>query len=188
MLKRPPTHRVDATPVLILHEDDAWDHARIDREIAEAEAENQRRKDAAEKDGAEPDLLDIDGHPYRQYRMGETRFDLDAPVTWRGTVACARDYLDEDKRPVMFVLRRLAWDGYYDTIGIAGSLRRQAEGCRLTLARVDGMRELEVDANAAERSHQEMQRLFEFDAMLPLKIGAAGLRASEPLRVEEKKA
>ena len=77
-LKRPPQHRVDARPVYIHPEDDAWDHDRIKRECDALEAES---------DGASQQ------HPVALYISGTTRGDLKAPASYKGTACTAADYV-----------------------------------------------------------------------------------------------
>lgn len=195
MLK-PPTHRVDATPILILHEDPAWDHELIDKELEDAKAESERRKKAAAESGQKPELLTLGDHPYLQYMAGATRFDLDAVCPFRGESKTASDYLRPDAQPTRFVLGRLGWDEHHrcmDVIkqGSDGYLK----GCRYGLREIENCPELRIDTDRAHRSDGELQMLTEFGQRLgmhppeslPVKIGRAVLVASKPLTVAEKK-
>lgn len=189
MLKRPPAHRVDATPVLILHADDAWDHERIEKEEADVEAENERRTKAARESKKPPELLDISEHPYHRYQRGDTRMDLEAASTWRGQHLSAADYLREDGEPVRFVLRRLRWDEYHRVRALmARGSEAALRACQYGLVDIEGGGELSIDPDAAERSDAEMQMLHDFDPDLAVMIGMAVMAASARLRPDEKKA
>lgn len=98
---RPPQHAVDLTQVeYIPGDDDSWDHERLEREFAS--------------------IADRQAHPFVQYFSGETRYSLDAPTTFTlrtkekgGKVseevvtACARDYVNEEKKPERWKIRRI---------------------------------------------------------------------------------
>lgn len=181
MLKRPPQHRADATPVLIINDDDAWDHERIDREFNEIKEINKTREKA--------DRLELSDHPYSRYQSGMTRMDLDARAPWRGENPAAADYLKADAAPVRFTLRRLRWREYHRVIGMIGSGTEAAlKACQLGLVSVEGEPSLEMDPDAAERSDADMQRLHDFFPGLAVQIGNAVIAASLPLRDDEKKA
>jgi len=189
-LKRPPAHRADAIPVLIIHDDLAWDHERVKAEVADATAENERRKTAAReaKPPTEPDLIDVGEHPYFRYQRGDTRFDLDAQIPWRGKPLAASDYLRDDEEPTRFILRRFRWDTYHRVAGLVGKgSEANLRSCRYGLAEVEGCPDLKVDPDAVERSDEEMQRFHEFDPSLAVRIGSAAWIASQPLRESEKK-
>lgn len=89
MIRRPPQHAVDAAPTFIAPTDDAWDDERIKRERAAMKAEGDKAR-----------------HPVAVYYSGESRYDLDAPVTIGGQVATPREYLREGCTPTVFHLRR----------------------------------------------------------------------------------
>ena len=84
---RPPQHSIDASPILVLRDDPAWDTDRIDREI----------------DGLSDE--DRAAHPVERYNDGDTRYDLTAKSTWKGGTASAGEYLNGGA--VMYHLRRL---------------------------------------------------------------------------------
>lgn len=139
MLKglRPPTHRVDAPAVFIFPSDGAWDHERIDAEVAElvaaklaevkaAAVETAAREAGVEVDALPPEqreaveascVLTVDEerearlrHPVGRYHAGETRYDLSASDHGpRGPVASVLDYLKPDAEPHRFHLRRLTF-------------------------------------------------------------------------------
>lgn len=136
MLKglRVPAHRIDAPGVLILAHDDAWDHDRIEAEMAECEAEALRvmRKEAlrkfAESRGVRVDELTEEQvaesdascalsedekeqarsqHPWRRYHAGATRYQPDAPDQGPRGPTCATAYLKPDVHATRFELRRI---------------------------------------------------------------------------------
>jgi len=83
MALKPPRHRVDdENPRFVsAHDSEAW-LDRLDSELQEAE----RSED-----------LDIDDHPHRIYARGQTRYDVTAPMKWRGEDVTILDYVDRDK-------------------------------------------------------------------------------------------
>lgn len=187
MLTRPPVHRVDATPVLVLWgeaplHDDAWDMSRIEAERAEIELLNKERKKG--------DRINLADHPVHVYTRGQTRLDIEAPLPWRGRHVAASEYLRDDVEPTRFVLRRLPWERYYEVL--ASQARNVVAGnvaaCRLGLADVQNLEGVEVDSDLPERSYDEMAELFAIDPNLPMVIGAMVIAASQPLTPREKKA
>lgn len=85
-----PQHSVTAAIRVISSTDPAWDHDRINREYAELEKTGRG-------------FL----HPYMQYVIGRTRFDLDAPVQFGEMIATPRSYLLPESRPLSWLMRRL---------------------------------------------------------------------------------
>lgn len=104
---QPPQHSIDATPTYIAPDDPAWDAERINDEVPRSE-----------------------GHPYRVYYEGKTRYDLDAPVRWKLIEQCKcdgtdcercrgkgyvehertnslREYLVDGEDPDLYIMRRL---------------------------------------------------------------------------------
>lgn len=208
MPKKLPRHRVDATPVYVRHHlygEDAWDVERIEKEVADAEAENERRDAASEaydptprEDGAvaappTEERIDLSEHPFAMYMSGQTRFDIDAPVPWRGKRLAASDYFKAGAQPVRFILRRLRWREYHQVMSIhrtGDKIEAYLRACQYGLVEVENGRKLGLDLNpdAAERSDDDMQALFEAWADLPVFIGQAVMAASVPLTDAEKKA
>jgi hypothetical protein len=86
----PPQHSATATIRVIASTDPAWDHERIELEYAELGKAGLGHT-----------------HPYMQYVIGGTRFDLDAPVQWKEGTATPKSYLRSDARPLTWVMRRL---------------------------------------------------------------------------------
>lgn len=83
---RPPQHSIDATPVLVLLNDPAWDHDRVD-----AETQGLSEAELAE-------------HPWCMYISGATRYDLNARCKWKGGEGTPADYLNEGA--VKYTLKR----------------------------------------------------------------------------------
>lgn len=177
-IAHPPAHRVDATPVYIDWElDKAWKKAELDAETAEINELN--------KDRPKVERIWLGDHPVTKYRFGETRYDIDAPVMWRGQMRSAADWVGEGA--VRFILRRLRWDRWYECQSIVNWVQRCVLACQLGLRRVDGDEAMEIDEDLERRTSEEMQRLFSIDPMLPIRIGGAVLAASKPLDDGEKK-
>ena len=130
------THRVDNPAVFIFPADEAWDHERIDSEVADlvaaklaevkaAAVEAAAREAGVEVDALSPEqreaaeacVLTLDEerearlrHPVGRYHAGETRFDLTASDHGpNGPVASVLDYLKPDAVPTTFHLRRLTF-------------------------------------------------------------------------------
>jgi len=170
--KRPPQHAVDATPIYVPPDDDAWDTERIEREKAEA---GDR--------GLEPD-----GHPVEAYWAGDTRYDLEAPVSWGGLVAAPREYLDDTKLPERWILRRLR-PRDYARISETYDRGQRAEACYD--ACVVGIEGVENGprlrgAKAGRLTERDMEHLHH--GGLVRAVGLAILVASMPLGADEKKA
>lgn len=181
-LRRPPQHRADAQAIYVDWEVDlvtgpAWKKDEFEAEIAEVRELNKTRSKA--------DQLDTEDHPVRQYLSGRTRLDIDAPIAWRGKQRTAREWLNDGA--VMFLLRRFSWSRWYEVTSIESFTRRTVLACQLGLGSVEGDDTLDIDPDAERRSSDEMQRLFDVDSMLPIRIGLAAIAASRPLTDGEKK-
>lgn len=166
-----PQHRVDATPILVLEDDTAWDKPRILAECAKL------RKNA-------------DRHPFAVYQSGETRYDLGAVTRLpNGEEHRVTDYLDMGQA-WQFELRRLTWQEFY---AIEQSVRSNpsigfAQACRIGLVRVTGPGAPKVEHDVTGLVTDEtMQALFDLRASLPSIVGQAVFSASLPLSVAEKK-
>jgi hypothetical protein len=166
-----PAHRIDATPVLVLEDDSAWDRARITAEISKLKKQGDR-------------------HPFAVYQSGETRYDLGAVVRLpNGTEAKVTDYLDIGQA-WQFELRRLSWSEVY---AIEQTIRSNppvghAMACRMGLVKIvgPGAPKMEHDA-AGNVTDESMQALFDLRASLPALVGQAVFSASLPLTASEKK-
>lgn len=187
-INHPPRHRIDAPPIYIWEKDQSWKHDEIKAEEAEVKQINAERERAAlEADAETWEHLRWADHPVLQYRSGRTRFDLTAPLMWRGKQCSAMDWIDESKSPVKFILRRLSWEEWYLLTSIMSDQRQCAMACQMGLVRVEGDKALAVDEDRKQRSTEEMQRLFQVHPELPVLIGGAVIKASQPLDDREKK-
>lgn len=178
MLKRPPQHRADA-PILFIHESDDWDHDRIARERKEAPDER---------------------HPFDRYQAGETRYDLDAAMTYRGQAVTVRQYLREGAEPTVFRLRRVSGDDRYRLIATGAQLDPTTSSrdehsalwalCRLGLVEVtDGFNGPAWDLHRTANGLTEaaVQTLYDVRPRLPIDIGWAVFHAAAPLSEAEGK-
>jgi hypothetical protein len=170
----PPQHRSDATPEVVLEDDDAWDRPRIEDE-----------REAMRKAKQDPER-----HPVAVYLSGETRYDLGAAIRKPdGTEGRAADYLDLAKA-WRFVLKRI---DYAAVLAAETLFARDFNTAGLTVARNCLVRVEGPNAPAVEHdklglvTHDCMQELFELKAELPVRLGVAGFQASMPLKPAEKK-
>ena len=165
-----PQHTPDATPWLISEKDDAWDHARINSEIA-------------------AHGLSEDEHPFTRYQLAETRYDLDAPFTLPdGQTVPIRDYLRDEHPPARFKLRRLTPDEFATT---QDYLLRGASSQAYTYAAKVGLTGLEgIDGVTFKKRRGQLEpKLVELlhRAGVLLEIGSAVYLLSKPLTEAEKK-
>jgi len=171
---RPPQYRSDQTnATVILKDDDAWDHERI-----EAEKATMSKADAED-------------HPVQRYWAGKDRYDLDAPVTMPdGSVATARDYLDETKRPEEYIIRRLSpqeWERVQTAYSQDGVWLRAARiATEMALVAVKGSPQAMPVNKRGHVTEEDVQILFDLGILVPL--GLAAYMHSRPLTTEEKKA
>lgn len=177
--RRPPQHRADAEAVLILRQDDAWDHERIEAEIAELVEEFESGSIAGDDDSRP-------AHPVEDYWAGRTRFDLDAPRQFRGKVVTAREYLDEAKSPVEFVLRKLDGSKYrrLQSKAVVDAVEATHEACRIGVKTCRGLKLPSAKTGRLNREDTDM--LVDLD--LDLDIGSAVFALARPLDDAEKKA
>lgn len=176
-LRRPPQHRADATPIYVHPEDSAWDTERIDREIERLQAEG---RDATE-------------HPWSLYHGAAGRFDLDAEYTLFGEVVRPRDYLDGDKAPTLWHLRRLGVHDWYEIQPIFERAVKAGErpyaaylrACTVGIEKVEGGPRLSL--HGGKLGAADLDKLYEIGQRLPFEIGAAVYYASLPLTDSEGK-
>lgn len=171
----PPQHRADIPGVWIARNDSSLDHDRLDRELAEMERQG----------------LDPQAHPINRYYAGATRYDLQAADQLFGQAVTAGAYFDPAKNPERFVLRRLDWDQWYRVYGLieAGqTAQAQLLAARYGVAEVQNSPIKLTGAAAGLLTHDDMQRLFEADSVLPSVLGFACWKYSRPLTDAEKKA
>lgn len=184
MIKQPPEHAADATPLYIAEFDDALDEDRIAKE----------RK--ALKKG--------EAHCVDRYYRGETRYDLDAPHTVGGITTCMRDYVRHDAKPTVFKLRRVSGVLYEQTMAVIAAdgdpEKKTDPGDRVAalwkLAQhgvfevTDGFTGDAWKLDGGQGGHaltgDDMQKLFEAEGNLPRSLGWAVFRASAPLSEVEK--
>lgn len=173
----PPQHRADAPIVFVHHDDSAWDMERVRAEQAEIRDTNG----------------DPTQHPVARYLGGYTRYDLDAPGQVLGRPTTAREYIDENKQPTRWTLRRLSWREWYEVqplferAAIAKERPRAAyaTACQMGVVKVEAGPTLEFVGGRLTNS--DMQRLYEIDQELPYDLGAAVYAASLPLSESEGK-
>lgn len=173
--KRPPQHRADAPGVLILRTDSSFDADRYDREI-------QRMRDEG---------LDLAQHPIERYYAGETRYDLQASDLLFGAPVCAGDYFRAAEGPERWLLRRLDWEQWHRVFALmqAGQIdQAQLLAARYGVAGVEGSPLRLAGTETGMLTHDDMQRIFEADQILPTVLGFAAWRYSRQLTDAEKKA
>lgn len=114
----PPQHTIDGPHHWVHPRDTAFDHETIAREqnamadqFAQAVAERAKAEKRDPEQVADEMRPDAPRHPTVRYFLGESRFDLDAPmpipegIREGATTVTMRDYLVG--KPVEFVLRKL---------------------------------------------------------------------------------
>ena len=178
MLFRPPQHDITAKAVFIVEADDAWDKARIENE----------------REVRDPEGKEKETHPVDRYAAGETRYDLDAEMSYGGEMVTARSYITG--RATRFVLRRLSRAHYREIRGdILGgrAARAYLNACRYGLDDVsvvgvhDGERfELER-APGSPLTEKDLDALHDLDPNLIDEIGMAVWLFSRKLDPREKK-
>lgn len=173
--RRPPQHAADAVPLFISSNDDAWDRERIERE----------RKDL-------PKGTD---HPLDGYYRGETRYDIDAPITLSGQTVTIREYLREGSTPTVFRLRRVPGLERQQLTAV----HKDPQARLATLWRLAKMGVIEVTdgfngapwdlqgGEALPLTDADVQALYEASASLPEDLGYAVYFASAPLSEAEGK-
>jgi hypothetical protein len=174
---KPPQHAIDSSPVLVLPTDPAWDHDRIDAEIAEAE--------------------DPESHPWVLYQNGESRYDLTAKFSWAGGEASAKEYLGDGA--VMFHLRRHrlahmaevqdAMDREFKTDGASALLGVWLKSAGYGIKEITGCDDLAFTPGPGSVPEKVLREIMDHHGGLPAitKIGAACWNISRPLSESEKK-
>lgn len=178
MALRPPQHRSDA-PIIFVHpSDSAWDEPRI----------------LAERDKLVELGIEAKHHPVSRYLGGWTRYDLDAEATLFDQAVTPRQYLDEEKRPTFWKLRRLSREEWYEVQGMFEASRARGEPrpikcnarcCELGLIGVDNGPTLELPGGRPSKA--DLDRLYAIGHDLQLDIGQAVYQASMPLSAAEGK-
>lgn len=184
MALRLPRHRIDATPKFVSAYDPVWSE-RLDRELAELADEAERRKA-----GEEPDAP-LEVHPQRVFSFGWTRFDVDAPIRFRGVDVKVSDYWDGD--PTFFVLAELPPDQRYRATSLVDQ-GQQDEAfllcCRWGLANIEnGPKYMRArDGRVSDETMSDLMNCSEIGAGLIHEIGAAVWLYNQSLSKAEKKA
>lgn len=175
----PPQHSIDATPVFVLIEDPAWDTDRVDRELDGLDSEAKAK------------------HPYLAYHAGETRYDLNARVTWSGGEGSAADYLGDGA--CRFTLQRLGPEQFAEIVDSrAREYRREGENssfvgvwvkaARYGIKAIDGDPAIRFPPGA-RMTEGVMRQIFDrhggVNAMT--QIGLAAWQLSQPLSEAEGK-
>jgi hypothetical protein len=168
---RPPSHRIDAQPIVIMESDSAWDKSRINAECAALGDDALR-------------------HPYMQYHAGLTRYDLGAEITLPdGAVRAVTEYLDL-AQAWQFHCRRLDSEERYrlDPMLKANELLAYREAFRLTVLRIEGPGAPELKRDALGCIAKDtMEELFRYNDWMLAEVGQAAIVASRPLGPAEKK-
>lgn len=169
---RPPSHRVDALPIVVSEHDTAWNREKIQAELA-AMGDDAIR------------------HPFMQYHAGSTRYDIGAEIQLPdGTSKPVTDYLDL-AQAWQFHCRRLTGQEVYRLQPMlkANELLAYWEALRITLIRIEGPGAPKVDRDVlGEVSNETIDTLYQIASNLPAEIGQAVMIASKPLSPAEKKA
>lgn len=168
---RPPSHRIDALPIVVVQEDTAWDREKIQAEL-EALGNDAIR------------------HPYIQYQHGVTRYDIGATITMPdGSQRKVTDYLDL-AQAWQFHGRRLNCEEIHRLQPMLSANPGLAylQALKLALVKIEGPGAPEVKRDAlGSVSNETQELLFQLSAGLPSEVGQALLAASMPLTVAEKK-
>lgn len=109
MAVRVPRHRIDAPAKFVsVYDQEAW-NGRFEQELrklADEVSEAGKEPDEEKREKLLAGLPEPSDHPVFAYRRGETRFDIDAKMKWRGHDVTVREYLDLDKATI-YTLARL---------------------------------------------------------------------------------
>jgi hypothetical protein len=194
MRLRIPRHRVDKQPEYIPIDHPSWDLDRVEEEVADLDHEEQLE------------------HPFFQYHLGRTRYDLDTEDDNGKTV---REYLQSDIKPEVWKLRRLDMQEWYDVRALMApghSANAALRACRIGVVEVSGWDgpELKGLKRKGRLSSEDMETIFTsapgelaedgFAVVagvpfmpgglesLPVLIGQAVIEASAPPTSAEKKA
>lgn len=213
-LRAVPRHRIDATPKFVSAYDPSW-RDRLDRELEEDdEAEIRAAQTAVERAQKvargedlpeEPPQRPKTMHPQRQYAAGLTRFDIDAPISYRGEDVRITDYLDGDQ--TYYVLGSLPpqeWYRIQGKLSTAQLLAQQKQTVEFQEVANDaffdafkwGLKGIENgpefsagrDGGVSEQTMSEIMRSHPMGASIVHEIGAAVVAYNRALSEEEKKA
>jgi hypothetical protein len=144
-----PNHRFTHVPTYVFPDDDAWDRAKIDREIGLIDGSVEPA------DGEVVSWASVDDHPVTRYRNGSSRFDLDT----------IRPYLRPAARPTFVVLRRPSlphWQEiqscYEREQGLVGRTNTLTAGIRFALEEIP---DLKIKAGRSGLTDQQIDQLRE---------------------------
>lgn len=213
MALRPPQHRIDATPLYVVADDPAWNNDRIEKDgklIDDRDRVYQEQLAAFDaaclklpkeewppRPPAPPSLGD---YPVVRYRLGETRFDIEAPMKWEGEVVRISDWWIAE--PTHFVLQRLPLDVYARIADrfISLSVRKNNEVdqhwnelfIECTRFGVIGTRngDWSVQLRNGRVSDETIRQMIDISGGwgMVTELGLAVWRLSQPLSLQEKKA
>ena len=155
---------------LILETDSSFDVDRYERELAALAAAGQTEAE----------------HPVNSDEVGETRYDLDAPLPLLGDTVRPRDYFRQDMAPEVFVLRRLTWEEHNDVERIMDERTKSLKACRYGLVEVEGT-PVKLRSVNGQLTGESMQALHDLDPGLPVRIGVAVRLFNQPPTDAEKK-
>lgn len=179
MFKLPPQHRADARHVFVSALDPAWDHDKIDSEKA-------KMADAKE---------DPEQHPFHRYGRGEGRYDLGAQYPVLGDQHSPSEYFKDGEKPAKFELAELDVREFYDVqdmLGSSGGANKVwFKAALLGLIGCDGLDLPRSGSGSGKRVTEEglgiLKDIPESEGTLPLEIGVAVWRLSQPATEAEKK-
>lgn len=195
-----PSHSCTGPHIFIPLDDSAWDLDRIEREIAEIEAEHKYEppKDALERMQKSPAFRGPHAHVVRRYWSGVTRFDIEAEGI--------RSYLDFNKRPEQWVLRPLGMrerhtatsmqnSGEWDAANIfgflsgVGGLQGAADTAAVELDKLLRARADDAPTPKGTRPSDDvvLKAVEKIAYDIPHEVGAAVIRLSRDVSEEEKK-
>lgn len=193
-----PSHGFAGPHVFVPLDDSAWDHERIETEIADIEKRHGfASNDVAERFRDSPAYRGNEAHVVRRYWSGATRFDLEAEGV--------RDYLDLNKRPEQWIIRPLtlrelaaaqvmtsagSWDAAATSaflsacIGLEGVTGgREQQLAALLRARGEGY--AHGGTRPTDDAVLEATQAIAYE--IPSEVGNAILRLSQDLSDDEKK-
>lgn len=168
---RPPSHRIDALPIVVVEQDTAWDRLKVSAEL-EALGDDALR------------------HPFIQYHHGATRYDLSAEITTPdGVKRTVLDYLDL-AQAWQFHGRRLKCEEVHrlQPMLTANPGLAFLQALKLSLVKIEGPGAPEIKRDSLGGvSDDTVEMLFQLCSGLPSEVGQALLLASMPLTAAEKK-
>jgi len=176
----PLTHRINHIPVYVPAEDDAWDIERIEREKGWIDGTVEV------PEGQVVPWQELDDHPIVRYHSGMSRFDM----------TTVSEYLDTEKKPLRFVLKRMSlreWEEAQATAerssgGVYGVSETRRLSLRYGLTGVENLPEWAEKPGSLGYSESQLESLRDLigDHQY-IMLGFACLTASRPLDPLEEK-